>query len=124
MDAIVGVLPPAVGITIASILFAAFHVDFVHVIAVLPLGLFLGWISWRSASLFPAVIGHFVNNVISVFAAVYAPEDQASVLTLPAIMVSLSIIGLGMMGMAVVIVASVLYGRPETTVSTITADHA
>lgn len=104
---------PALGIVIASVLFAAFHMDFVHVIAVLPLGLFLGWISWRSASLFPAMIGHFINNVISVMAVVYAPEEQADVLAVPAIMVSLSIIGLGMIGMAVVITASVLYGRPN-----------
>jgi membrane protease YdiL (CAAX protease family) len=115
---------PAIGIIIASILFAVFHMDFVHVIAVFPLGLFLGWISWRSASLFPAMIGHFVNNVISVLAVVYAPEEQADVLAIPAIIVSLSIIGLGMIGMAVVIVASVLYGRPDQTVSTISSDLA
>ena len=104
---------PILGIVIASMLFAAFHMDIVHVIAVLPLGLFLGWVSYRSGSLFPAIIGHFVNNVVSVFAVVYAPEGQTDVLALPAIVVSISIIGLGMMGMAVVITASVLYGRPD-----------
>jgi len=104
---------PAWGILIASILFAAFHMDFVHVIAVLPLGLFLGWISWCSGSLFPAMIGHFVNNVISVIAVVFAPEDQTDVLAVPAMMVSLSIIALGMIGLSVVVVASIAYGRPD-----------
>ncbi len=38
--------------------------DLVHVIAVFPLGLYLGWITLQSGSLFPAMIGHFVNNSI------------------------------------------------------------
>ena len=107
---------PAAGILVASVFFAAFHMDFVHVIAVLPLGLFLGWVAWRSASLYPAMIGHFVNNVISVVAVVYAPEDKTDVLAVPAMIVSLSIIGLGMMGMSVVVVASILYGRPDAEI--------
>jgi hypothetical protein len=103
---------PLIGIGIASFLFAAFHMDLVHVIAVFPLGLFLGWISWQSGSLFPAMLGHFVNNVVSVFAVVLAPEADPDVLALPAISFSVAILGLGILGMAAVSVASVAYGAP------------
>jgi membrane protease YdiL (CAAX protease family) len=106
---------PLVGIAVASFLFAAFHLDLVHVIAVFPLGLFLGWISWQSGSLFPAMMGHFVNNVISVVAVVLAPEADVDVLALPAITFTLAILAAGVLGMAAVSVASVIYGGPTSS---------
>ena len=117
-------LGPILGIGIASFLFAIFHMDVVHVIAVFPLGLFLGWISWQSGSLFPAILGHFVNNVISVVAVVLAPEADPDVLALPAISFTLSILGAGVLGLAAVSVAAVVYGSPKSTESTSTHSGA
>ncbi|MEM8669929.1 MAG: type II CAAX endopeptidase family protein [Planctomycetota bacterium] len=105
---------PLLGILVASLLFAAFHIDPVHVVAVLPLGLFLGWVSWQSGSLFPAMLGHFVNNVISVVAVVLAPEGEPDMLALPAVAFSLTILFGGVAGLASVSVASLLYGRPQS----------
>jgi membrane protease YdiL (CAAX protease family) len=105
---------PVAGIIFASFLFAAFHMDFVHVVAVFPLGLFLGWVSWQSGSLFPAMLGHFVNNVISVVAVVLSPEDDPEVLALPAIAFTLAILGIGVLGMTSVLVASVVYRKPKS----------
>ena len=93
--------------------------DFVHVIAVFPLGLFLGIIAWRSGSIFPAMLGHFVNNVISVVAVVIAPEGQTDVLSLPTVAVSMVVIGAGILGMAAVLVATVFYGRPQPATQTV-----
>ena len=107
-------LGPILGVGIASFLFAAFHLDIVHVVAVFPLGLFLGWVSWQSGSLFPAMLGHFVNNVISVVAVVVAPEENAEMLALPALAFTLAILGMGMLGMAVVSVVSIAYRRTES----------
>lgn len=104
---------PAFGILAASILFAVFHFDVVHVIAVFPMGLFLGWVSWRSGSLFPAMLGHFVNNVVSVVAVVLAPEAEPNALALPAIAFTVAILATGIVGMAAVSVASVLYAKPQ-----------
>ena len=119
---------PAAGIFIASFLFAIFHMDFVHVIAVFPLGLFLGFVTWRSGSLFPGMIGHFVNNVISVVAVVLAPEDNLDSLAVPIAIVSLLILGGGIIGAVAVAKATVQFGRPsdlpiagETGVSPVTA---
>ena len=77
------------GIFVASLLFAAFHIDLVHVIAVFPMGLFFGWRLGEAVRIFPAMLGHFVNNVISVFAVVIAPDGQTDVLSLPTVAVSL-----------------------------------
>ncbi|KAA1259704.1 CAAX amino terminal protease self- immunity [Rubripirellula obstinata] len=103
---------PIIGILIASFLFAIFHMDLVHVIAVFPMGVFLGWVSWRSGSLIPAMMGHFVNNVISVVAVVMAPEGEADVLAAPVIAVSLAIIALGIAGMSATVTASIAFGPP------------
>ena len=62
----------AIGILIASVLFAAFHMDLVHSLSVFPLGVWLGWICYQSGSVFPAMLAHFYNNAISVFAAALA----------------------------------------------------
>ncbi|NND99549.1 MAG: CPBP family intramembrane metalloprotease [Pirellulaceae bacterium] len=104
---------PTAGVLVASILFAGFHLDFVHSVAVFPLGLFLGFVVWRSGSLFPAMIAHFVNNVISVIGAATAPADKTDVLELPTIVVSLSILGAGIIGAAVVVLASIYYRQPS-----------
>jgi membrane protease YdiL (CAAX protease family) len=111
-------LGPLVGVTLASALFAMFHLDLVHVIAVFPLGLFLGWLAWQSDSIFPAMLGHFVNNAISVVAVVVAPEGQTDVLSLPTAAVSLLVISAGIIGMTAVAIAAVWYGRPAGVVPT------
>jgi len=102
---------PVIGVAIASVMFAAFHMDFVHSIAVLPLGVFLGFVVARSGSIFPAMLAHFVNNAVSVVGVAFAPAGETDVLALPAIMVSLAILSAGMIGAGAVVFASVYY-RP------------
>jgi membrane protease YdiL (CAAX protease family) len=55
-------LPPGAAIAASSVLFAGMHLDPVRFPAVLFLGLFLGWLAWRSGSIWPAVAAHAVNN--------------------------------------------------------------
>ncbi len=115
-------LGPVAAIVLVSITFAAFHWDPVHAVAVFPIGLFLGLISWRSGSLFPAMLGHFMNNVISVAAVTMAPEDASDVLELPgSILLVLGVFSAGLIGIGAVVAASVLYGRPDPIAH---AEHA
>ncbi|WP_372716344.1 type II CAAX prenyl endopeptidase Rce1 family protein [Novipirellula sp.] len=107
---------PLAGILVSSFLFAAFHMDFVHIVAVFPLGVYLGFLSWKSGSLFPAMLAHFVNNVISVVAVCLAPADKTDVLGMPSIAISVFILGFGIVGIASVFFASVYYRDPETIV--------
>jgi uncharacterized protein len=66
---------PAWAILLSSLLFAGFHMDPVHVVAVIPLGLWLGLITYYSGSLIPAMIAHAYNNALSIIATVYLGTD-------------------------------------------------
>jgi membrane protease YdiL (CAAX protease family) len=66
---------PAWAILLSSLLFAGFHMDPVHVVAVIPLGLWLGLMTYYSGSLIPAMIAHAYNNALSIIATVYLGTD-------------------------------------------------
>lgn len=54
---------PFAAIGVTSILFAAVHWDKQHSPAVFPLGVWMGFVAWRTGSVWPAVLCHFVNNL-------------------------------------------------------------
>jgi membrane protease YdiL (CAAX protease family) len=55
---------PAVAIGATSMLFALIHFDIINRIpAVLPLGILLGIVAYRSGSIWPAVAVHFLHNL-------------------------------------------------------------
>lgn len=56
-------LHPAAILVGTSLLFAAYHGNPIHIVAVFPLGLFFGWLRWMSGSIWPSMLGHFVNNL-------------------------------------------------------------
>ena len=49
---------------ITSILFALAHVEPYHIIGVLPVGVYIGWLRLRSNSIFPPILAHMTNNLI------------------------------------------------------------
>ena len=59
-------LPPIAALAISSVAFAAAHLDPVHVVGVLPLGIWLGVVAWLSRSIWPAIICHTANNALAV----------------------------------------------------------
>ena len=56
---------------VSSLAFAAAHIEWKHIILVLPLGLWFGWLRRRTGSLWPSLVSHIVNNGIAVTAAAY-----------------------------------------------------
>ena len=62
------------GIAVAGTAFALFHVDPVHVIGVLPLGLFLSWAAARSCTTV-TIVAHVINNSIAVLAIRHSELD-------------------------------------------------
>ena len=54
---------------VSSLAFAAAHVEPAHIILVLPLGLWFGWLRRRTDSLLPSLVAHMVNNGFAVAAA-------------------------------------------------------
>jgi len=70
----------AMGIT--TLLFAAYHLDAVHVLSLLPTALFLGYLRLVSGSLWPPLAAHFGNNAISTLVVVLQPEGSPDQLPL------------------------------------------
>src|SRR5882757_5987280 len=56
---------------VSSLAFAAAHFEPAHIILVLPLGLWFGWLRRRTDSLWPSLVSHMINNGIAIAAAAY-----------------------------------------------------
>ena len=54
---------------VSSLAFAAAHVEPAHIILVLPLALWFGWLRRRTDSLLPSLVAHMVNNGFAIAAA-------------------------------------------------------
>jgi uncharacterized protein len=54
---------------VSSLAFAAAHVEPAHIILVLPLAFWFGWLRRRTDSLLPSLVAHMVNNGFAVAAA-------------------------------------------------------
>jgi membrane protease YdiL (CAAX protease family) len=54
---------------VSSLAFAAAHIEPAHIILVLPLALWFGWLRRRADSLLPSLVAHMVNNGFAVAAA-------------------------------------------------------
>lgn len=48
-----------------TLLFAVWHVDPLHVLALMPTATLLGWLRYCSGSIWPSVLAHFVNNTMA-----------------------------------------------------------
>jgi sodium transport system permease protein len=58
-------LPPLRAIGATALVFAAFHLSFETALRFLPtlwIGVLMSYVAWRSGSLFPSMLMHFVNN--------------------------------------------------------------
>lgn len=70
-------VPSAIAIT--AVLFGLYHMSIVKFIPTGLLGLVLCIIVWKTGSIYPAMLMHFINNAISIIIAYY-PEQVAKVL--------------------------------------------
>ncbi len=68
--------PPVLAIGFSTLVFSAAHLDPIHVLGVIPLGLWLGTIAWRAGSVWPAILCHTVNNAVAVVGA--ACQDSST----------------------------------------------
>lgn len=54
------------GITLSALLFGLIHVNPAQVLFAALMGLALGWATWCTRSLWPAIVGHVMNNALGV----------------------------------------------------------
>ena len=57
-------LPRAAAVSITAFCFGVFHLDWLHGLLALALGLYLGWITELTGSALPAVVCHVINNAL------------------------------------------------------------
>jgi uncharacterized protein len=57
-------LPRGAAVVVAGVCFGAFHLDWLHSVLALVLGLYLGWITELTGSALPAVLCHVINNAL------------------------------------------------------------
>jgi membrane protease YdiL (CAAX protease family) len=55
--------PPILAIGLTSVVFAVAHFDVQHSLAVFPLGVWFGFVAWRTGSVWTSVVCHFANNL-------------------------------------------------------------
>jgi sodium transport system permease protein len=53
---------PLVAIAVSAAMFGIFHVDIYRLLPTTLLGMVLGFIAWRSGSIWPSMLAHFLNN--------------------------------------------------------------
>lgn len=66
---------PGKAIFWASVLFSLMHIDPFQAAGVLMMGFFLGFVAYRTNSLYPSVGAHFVNNAVAVYAVNRRPGN-------------------------------------------------
>lgn len=59
------------GILFSGITFGLFHLRISQVVPLAVLGIFLAYLAWRTGSLWPPIIVHFINNAFAVFLGAY-----------------------------------------------------
>lgn len=67
---------PWLAVILSGLLFAIYHTDPHHVVAVLPLGFYLAWIYQRTGSVLVSITAHVVNNGAAVIAASLTSPDE------------------------------------------------
>lgn len=63
-----------VAILVSGLLFGLFHLQAANLLPLATLGVVLAVITWLSASIWPAIFAHFVNNAVAVIVGINFPE--------------------------------------------------
>jgi len=70
---------PAMAIVLSGVLFSLYHLRLSQFLPLAAIGIYLAYLTWRTGSLWPAILAHFANNgVIVVVSQFDAPADTAS----------------------------------------------
>ena len=85
---------PSVAIGVTTTLFALIHMDSLHhIIAVIPIGLLLGIVAYRTRSVWPGVVLHMLHNALACFLGAVFTTALATMLEETAGLVVLSVLG-------------------------------
>jgi len=68
---------PAGGILLSGVLFGLYHLRPSQILPLAVLGLYLAYLTWRTGSLWPAILVHVLHNGLAVVVARLVKEQQA-----------------------------------------------
>lgn len=69
---------PTKAIIISALIFGVIHINPVQVITATLIGLLLGWIYYKTASLIPCILIHILNNSLATYLSLRFPDTEAS----------------------------------------------
>lgn len=67
---------PANAILFSALIFGVFHFNPAQIVPAFLMGLMLGWMYYKTASLIPCIVVHILNNSLSVYLMINHPETQ------------------------------------------------
>jgi membrane protease YdiL (CAAX protease family) len=73
--------PAPLAVVVTGTAFAVAHLDPMHIVSVLPVGLWLSFVAWGTRSVVPSMVCHAVFNAGMMLAARAAPEDESAMPT-------------------------------------------
>ena len=92
---------PWVSVGVVSLFFAFWHLRLQGFLALLPLALMLGFLAWRSNSLIPGILAHFVANALQVLVTVLTSMGLVSNTVLGIAVLLGGLVGLPLAGVGI-----------------------
>lgn len=75
------------GIILTGVIFGVFHLRLTQVLPLILLGCYLAYVTWRTGSLWIAVVLHFFNNGLALSLAKWGPESVADPEVVPWVLI-------------------------------------
>ena len=69
---------PWQGIIVSAFLFALLHGNLAQGIGAFGMGILFGWVYWKTNSIIPSVLLHFINNAVAFIGIFTTPEEEIS----------------------------------------------
>jgi len=70
-----------VAIVLSGLLFGLYHLQLTNLLPLATIGMLLGFVTWVSRSIYPAMLAHFINNGGSVLVGTYYPDSALAEIT-------------------------------------------
>lgn len=106
------------GILLSGIVFGLYHLRLTQAIPLCVLGIYLAWLTWRTGSLWPAIVVHFLNNAIAIAVGAYIANqteldmDALETMDIPWYVVAL---GLLIFAAAMTVLQRLVHRRTDTS---------
>ncbi len=119
-------LGAATGIVFSGLLFGLFHFRLSELGALTALGIFLAYLTWRTGSLWPAILVHFANNAFAVIVSATSPtktEVDGAVETAQAFTMPWYFVVAGLIVFAIALAALQRWAAADATRSATVSTH-